>query len=241
MPRRASIVAFDEFPPPPGASAWVPGAVPATGIEISEPDPAWPLTYQALAARIREVLGWRALQLEHVGSTSVPGLPAKPVIDIDLTVADPAREQEYVPALESAGFMLTIREPWWYEHRCLRADEPPRCNLHVFGFESPEPVRHRIFRDWLRGNPGERDLYAAAKRRAAAEANTRGEHVEQYNARKEQVIREIYRRAFAAAGLLAELPGRCLWTSIRFGRTVRGRARPGGGRRCPDSWISTTT
>jgi GrpB-like predicted nucleotidyltransferase (UPF0157 family) len=93
------------------------------------------------------------------------------------------------------------REPWWYGHRVLRADEP-RCNLHVFGFDSPELVKHRIFRDWLRGNPGERDRYAAAKREAAAEANARGEHDMQYNARKQQVIREIYHRAFAAAGLL---------------------------------------
>jgi GrpB-like predicted nucleotidyltransferase (UPF0157 family) len=136
-----------------------------------------------------------------VGSTSVPGLPAKPVIDIDLTVADPGREQDYVPALERTGFRLVIREPWWRGHRLLRADEPP-CNLHVFGFDSPELVKHRIFRDWLRGNPDERDRYAAAKRQAAAEANARGEHVMQYNARKQQVIREIYHRAFVAAALL---------------------------------------
>jgi GrpB-like predicted nucleotidyltransferase (UPF0157 family) len=139
-----------------------------------------------------------------VGSTSVPGLPAKPIIDIDLLVADPGREQDYVPALEAAGFTLVIREPWWYGHRALRADEPPRSNLHVFGFDSPEPVRHRIFRDWLRGNPDDRDRYAGIKRQAASEANARGEHVMEYNARKEQVIREIYQRAFAAAGLLEE-------------------------------------
>jgi CO/xanthine dehydrogenase FAD-binding subunit len=66
----------------------------------------------------------------------------------------------------------------------------------------PEPIKHRIFRDWLRGSPGERDRYAAAKRQAAAEANAAGEHLMQYNARKQQVIREIYHRAFAAAGLL---------------------------------------
>jgi GrpB-like predicted nucleotidyltransferase (UPF0157 family) len=78
----------------------------------------------------------------------------------------------------------------------------PLCNLHIFGFDSPEPVRHRIFRDWLRGNPGERDRYAAAKQQAASEANAAGEHVMQYNARKQQVIREIYHRAFTAAGLL---------------------------------------
>ena len=202
MPSRTEIITFDDAPPPPGAQAWVSPAARGTGIEMTEPDPAWPVHYAELALRIREALGWRALQLEHVGSTSVPGLPAKPIIDIDLLVADPDREQDYVPALETAGFTLVIREPWWYGHRSLTADEPPRCNLHVFGFDSPEPVRHRIFRDWLRGNPAERDLYADIKRKAAAEANAEGEHVMQYNARKQQVIREIYQRAFAAAGLL---------------------------------------
>jgi GrpB-like predicted nucleotidyltransferase (UPF0157 family) len=202
MPSRAEIVSFDDSPPPAGADPWVvAGAGPGTGVEVTGPDPGWPGQYDRLAARIRQALGWRVLQLEHVGSTSVPGLAAKPVIDIDLTVADPGREQDYVPALEAAGFQLLIREPWWYGHRMLRADQPP-CNLHVFGFDSPELIRHRIFRDWLRGNPGERERYADAKRQAAGEANAGAEDVMQYNARKQQVIREIYHRAFAAAGLL---------------------------------------
>ncbi|MGD0602554.1 MAG: GrpB family protein [Streptosporangiaceae bacterium] len=205
MPNRGEISSFDDSPPPPGADPWVAGAAPATGIDITDPDPAWPRQYDELAGRIRTALGWRALQLEHVGSTSVPGLPAKPIIDIDLTVADPDLEQDYVPSLGTIGFRLTIREPWWYGHRALRAEDP-RCNLHVFGFDSPELVRHRIFRDWLRGNPDERDRYAAAKRRAAAQANAGGEHVMQYNARKQQVVREIYHRAFVATGLLEELP-----------------------------------
>ena len=203
MPSRAEIVSFRDPPPPPGADPWVPGAVPAAGIDVAGPDPAWPRQYDDLAGRIREALGWRVLQLEHVGSTSVPGLAAKPVIDIDLTVADPGRERDYLPALEATGFQLVIREPWWYGHRALRT-HAPACNLHVFGFDSPELIRHRIFRDWLRGNPAERDRYAAVKRQAASQANARGEHVMQYNARKEQVIREIYHRAFVAAGLLEE-------------------------------------
>jgi GrpB-like predicted nucleotidyltransferase (UPF0157 family) len=203
MPSRAGIVSFDDSLPPPGADPWLPGAAPGTGIEVTDPDPAWPRQYDDLAGRIREALSWRVLQLEHVGSTSVPGLAAKPVLDIDLTVADPGREQDYVSALETIGFRLALREPWWYGHRVLRMDEPP-CNLHVFGFDSPELVRHRIFRDWLRGNPDQRDRYAAAKREAASEANAGGEHVMRYNARKQQVIREIYHRAFVAAGLLEE-------------------------------------
>lgn len=202
MPGRVEIVSFDDSPPPPGVDPWVPGAAPAIGIEVAEPDPTWPQQYEDLAGRIRAALGWRALQLEHVGSTSVPELAAKPIIDIDLTVADPDREPDYVPALETIGFRLTIREPWWYSHRALRADGPPACNLHVFGPDSPETMRHRIFRDWLRGNPEDRDRYAAAKHQASREANEVGEHVMQYNARKQQVIREIYNRAFRAAGLL---------------------------------------
>jgi GrpB-like predicted nucleotidyltransferase (UPF0157 family) len=202
MPSTVEIVSFIDTAPP-GAGSWVPGAAPATGIEVTDPDPGWPGQYDELAARIGRALGWRALQLDHVGSTSVPGLPAKPVIDIDLTVADPDREQDYVPALAAIGFQLAIREPWKYRHRALTS-AAPRCNLHVFGFDSPEPIRHRIFRDWLRGNPGERDRYAAAKYQAAAAANAAGEHVMQYNARKQQVVRDIYHRAFLAAGLLQE-------------------------------------
>jgi GrpB-like predicted nucleotidyltransferase (UPF0157 family) len=203
MPSSTEIVSFDDSPPPPGASAWVAGAVPESGIEVSAPDPAWPSLFEALAGRIRGALGFRVLQIEHVGSTSVPGLAAKPIIDIDLTVADPGREQDYVPALERAGFLLRVREPWWYGHRMLRAGEP-LCNLHVFGFDSPEPVRHRIFRDWLRGNPADRDRYAAAKLRSASDANAAGEDVMQYNARKQEILRDIYYRAFLAAGLLTQ-------------------------------------
>jgi GrpB-like predicted nucleotidyltransferase (UPF0157 family) len=197
----AEIVSFDQTPTPPGASSWVPGAAPATGIEVTEPDPAWPRRYTEVAARIRDALGWRALHLEHVGSTSVPDLPAKPVIDIDLIVADPDREEYYVPALHAIGFRLVIREPWRFAHRVLVLDDP-RCNLHVWDFDCAEPIRHRIFRDWLRGNPADRDRYASVKAQAAAEANAAGEHVMQYNARKEQVIREIYHQAFLATGLL---------------------------------------
>jgi GrpB-like predicted nucleotidyltransferase (UPF0157 family) len=107
----------------------VPGATPDTSLVLVDPDPDWPLQYDRLAGQIRDALGWRVLQLDHVGSTSVAGLPAEPIIDIDLTVR-PA-------ALQSA--CLRIRQP--------RAREAPD------------------FRDWLRGNPADRDLYAAAKRR----------------------------------------------------------------------------
>ena len=192
----AQIVSFDDTPPPPGLSPWVGVAEQARHIEIVEPDADWPVVFDTLRAGIVEALGERALRIEHVGSTSVPGLAAKPVIDIDLMVADTDDEDAYVPALESLGFVLRVREPWWLGHRCLVSAEPA-ANLHVWPPDSPEAARHRIFRDWLRADAADRERYAAAKREVAADGL-----MSEYNARKEGVIREIYARAFVAAGLV---------------------------------------
>lgn len=200
MPTANDIVAFHEDPAPAGASPWV--IEPAhEHIDIAAPDTAWPLVFGSVAERVRGILGSRALDLFHFGSTSVPGLPAKPVIDVDLIVADPANEASWLPDLEGAGFVLTVREPWWYEHRMLRLADP-RVNLHVFGPAAAEPWRHRIFRDYLRSNDHDRDLYAEAKRKAANHSNDQREMVMDYNRRKHEVVRAIYARAFAAAGLL---------------------------------------
>lgn len=201
MPSPAEITDFTSPQAPPGADPWVDGAVPETGISLASYDDRWPGDFERLAALVRGALGWRALHVDHVGSTSVVGLPAKPIIDVDLIVADPAVEAAYVPALVAVGFVLRVREPWSWEHRMLR-HEDPRCNLHVFGPAAPEPVRHRLFRDWLRGNPDDLARYRDAKTAAAEAANAAGEHTMQYNARKQDVIREIYDRAFRAAGLL---------------------------------------
>jgi len=203
MPLPDEIVRFDDAPAPAGVSPWVGAAEPVRGIAIEAYDPGWPQRFDELERRIADALGDRALSVEHVGSTSVPGLAAKPIIDVDLIVPDSSDEDAYVPALESAGFVLRVREPWWYEHRCLVFADP-RCNLHVFSPGCAEAARHRIFRDWLRANPADLDLYRDAKVTAAHEANARDEHVMEYNARKQGVIREIYDRAFRAAGLPAE-------------------------------------
>lgn len=197
----ADIVRFDDAPPPPGRSHWVRGEPERQQIAIVAPDPRWPADFARLAHLIREALGPLALHVEHIGSTSVPGLPAKPVIDIDLTVPDSTNEPAWLPPLAETGFVLTIREPWWYEHRCLTFSAP-QANLHVFSPECAEAARHVIFRDWLRDHLEDLARYRDAKLAAADAANAGGEHVMQYNARKQQVIREIYHRAFAAAGLL---------------------------------------
>ena len=93
----------------------------------------------------------------------MPGLAAKPIIDIVLTVADSADEDAYVPALEAAGYELTIRERDWHEHRLLKGADP-EVNLHVFSDRCPEIARMTAFRDHLRANPADRDLYERTKR-----------------------------------------------------------------------------
>jgi GrpB-like predicted nucleotidyltransferase (UPF0157 family) len=202
VPTPEEITRHHDATPPPGApSPWVDGARPRTGIEVVDADPSWPEDYARLAVRIREALGEQVLGLAHVGSTAVPGLAAKPVIDVDLTVADSADEAAWLPALEGAGFVLVVREPWWQEHRALVHDDP-RCNVHVFSLDAAEPVRHLLFREWLREHPEDLELYAAAKAGAAEQANAAGENVMEYNARKEPVIHAIYDRVFRAASLL---------------------------------------
>ena len=115
-------------------------------VRLAEYDPRWPVLYEREAARIRSVLGDRVLALEHVGSTSVPGLAAKPIIDILLVVADPADEPSYLTPLEQAGYRLVIREPGWYQHRALKGPDTD-INLHVHPPGSPEIGRHLRFRD----------------------------------------------------------------------------------------------
>jgi GrpB-like predicted nucleotidyltransferase (UPF0157 family) len=140
-------------------------------------------------------LGERALVLEHVGSTSVPGLPAKPIIDMVLEVADSADEATYVPDLEAAGYELRIREPSWFEHRMLR--RPDRSvHLHVFSARCPETQRMVRFRDHLRASTADRDLYAATKRDLATRE---WKYMQQYADAKTGVIAEIMARATATA------------------------------------------
>ncbi len=162
-------------------------------ILIVDYDPRWPELFAREAERIRSVLGSRALRIEHVGSTSVPGLAAKPIIDLLLIVADSANEDTNAPDLTAAGYVLRIREPNWYEHRVFKGPDTD-INLHAFSPGCPEIDRMLIFRDWLRANPADRELYARTK---LALARKEWKHVQNYADAKTAVVEEIIARARA--------------------------------------------
>ncbi|MGH8892719.1 MAG: GrpB family protein, partial [Actinomycetes bacterium] len=165
---------------------------------LAEHDPDWPIAAGRLVAAVRAALGDRALLVEHVGSTSVPGLAAKPVIDLVLTVVDPTDEDTYVPPLEALGCHLHVREPEWHEHRMLKCPDP-MVNLHVFGDGSDEVDRMLAFRDHLRTDDRDHRLYESTKRELAARewADT-----QDYADAKSDVVADIMTRALAGRARL---------------------------------------
>lgn len=174
---------------------WVDGGPPTlTGpVNLVEYDDDWPRLFRREADRITAALGERALLVEHVGSTSVPGLAAKPIIDIVLAVADSAAEADYLPALEAAGYRLVIREPEWHQHRCLKGPDT-NVNLHVYSDGNSEIERYLVFRDRLRADDADRDLYARTKRELAGREWT---YIQEYADAKSEVVAEILRRTAA--------------------------------------------
>jgi GrpB-like predicted nucleotidyltransferase (UPF0157 family) len=163
-------------------------------IALAPYDPEWPRLYARLERQIRDALGASALVIEHVGSTSVPGLSAKPVIDMVLAVSDSADESSYVPPLERAGYVLRIREPDWFAHRMLKSSGID-ANVHVFSRACPEIDRMLAFRDWLRANQDDRRLYERTKQELAART---WKHVQNYADAKSDVVAEILDRALGA-------------------------------------------
>lgn len=166
---------------------------PSGPIELAEYDASWPGLFAREARRIRSALGERALQLEHVGSTAVPGLAAKPRIDVLLVVADSSAEEDYLPALEASGYTLRIREPDWHEHRVLKGPDTD-VNLHVFSSGSTEVDRMLAFRDRLRNDEPDRLLYERTKRELAARS---WEYVQNYADAKSEIVERILARTIA--------------------------------------------
>ncbi|GHO61930.1 hypothetical protein KSC_008220 [Ktedonobacter sp. SOSP1-52] len=164
-------------------------------VTIAEYDPAWAELFEREAEKIRAALGERIVLLEHAGSTSVPGLAAKPILDILLVVPNSADEAAYVSALEGAGYVLRIREPEWHEHRMLKGDNPA-VNLHVFSPGCPVVERMLLFRDWIRRNESDRLLYEHTKRELARKT---WKYTQNYADAKTLVVEEILARAVKEA------------------------------------------
>ena len=170
------------------------GEVEPQAIVVVDYDPAWPGRFRREEAKIRAALGEAALSVEHIGSTSVPGLAAKPIVDILLVVEDSGEEASYLPALEEAGYVLRVREPDFHEHRMFRTPEKD-VHLHVYSAGSPEIERYLLLRNRLRENGEERELYVGTKRELARRDWPSMQH---YAEAKTGVIEGIIARATAA-------------------------------------------
>jgi GrpB-like predicted nucleotidyltransferase (UPF0157 family) len=157
-------------------------------VVLADPDPTWPATFRRHRVVIERALGARARRIDHVGSTSVPGLAAKPIVDIQVTVDDPDDEDAFAPALEQAGYELRVREP---RHRLFRT-RGRDVHVHVWAAGSHDERRHVLFRDWLRADADDRQRYEDTKR---ALAGRRWRDVNYYAEAKSPVITEIMARA----------------------------------------------
>lgn len=152
----------------------------------------WAADYEALRLIIESAVPVGIRRITHVGSTAIRGVIAKPVIDIDLLIADVSDESMYVPQLEAVGFRLIFRDDLaGAPHRQLTFASP-NANLHVWNPDALEPQRHDFFKQWLSSHEDDRDRYSQAKKMAAADPTRR------YNDGKAAAVYDIYERAFAA-------------------------------------------
>jgi GrpB-like predicted nucleotidyltransferase (UPF0157 family) len=161
-------------------------------VVIADYDPQWPVRFEAERAGIAAALGPTARRIAHFGSTAVPELAAKPVVDILVAVDDPDDEAAHVLPLEGAGYELRVGEPG---HRMLRT---PRRDVHVhlWALCSADERRHLLFRDWLRADGADRALYEAAKRDLA---RREWPDMNDYAEAKTPVVEAVMRRAEAWA------------------------------------------
>ncbi|MEQ6899774.1 GrpB family protein [Nocardioides sp. YIM 152588] len=136
------------------------GGIEKRALVIAVYDPTWPERYALHRERIAGAVGTVAVTIEHIGSTSVPGLGAKPIIDILLVVPDITAEEDYLDQLLTAGYALRVREPG---HRLVRTPERD-VNLHVLEDGDPAAGEYLLLRDRLRSDAGDRALYERTKR-----------------------------------------------------------------------------
>jgi len=170
-------------------SVLIGGREPFTAV-VSDYDPAWPSRFAELQGRIGSALGDTAIAVEHIGSTSVPGLAAKPIVDVLAVVADVDDESSYVTAMQDAGFVLRVREAG---HRMFRTPDRD-AHVHVYAAGDPAIRDYLDLRDWLRVDESDRTLYAHVKRHLARKPWSDMNH---YAEAKSDVIQQVLGRARA--------------------------------------------
>jgi GrpB-like predicted nucleotidyltransferase (UPF0157 family) len=164
------------------------GGVEKREIQIVPPDPTWPDRFAAERAKIVVALGAKAVRVDHIGSTSIPGVAAKPIIDIDLSIKDADYEEDYLPGLVAAGYQLRVREPG---HRMVRTANLG-VHVHCCTTGSDWERRHLLFRDWLRYDETDRLAYGELKKELARHD---WPDMNVYAEAKSSLIREITARA----------------------------------------------
>jgi GrpB-like predicted nucleotidyltransferase (UPF0157 family) len=166
------------------------GGVEQRELFLAEHDPVWAREYSAHEARVRGAVGSTAVAVEHIGSTSVPGLAAKPILDILVTVPDITAEEDYLDPLVAEGYLVRVREPG---HRMVRTAQRD-VHIHILEVGDPAARDYLLLRDHLRVDPSDRRLYEETKR----ELMSRGwSDMNAYADAKTAVIEEIKQRARA--------------------------------------------
>ena len=143
-------------------------------IELSPYDPSWPAAFEHERVLIAPILGPNAIRIEHMGSTSIPGLPAKPIIDVIVLVDDLAAARSAIPALEATGYSFWADNPDKSKLFLVRGlPLAPHRTHHLHIYDNADEVdRHLIFRDRLRARPDLRDAYLALKTDLASRFRT---------------------------------------------------------------------
>jgi GrpB-like predicted nucleotidyltransferase (UPF0157 family) len=181
-------------------------------------DSSWPALYETQRDRLQAALGSAAVRIDHIGSTAVPGLVAKPIIDVLVVVGDVEDEAAFLPALEAVGFVVRVREPG---HLMLRTADLG-VHVHLYSEGAPAVERYLAFRDRLRLSGADRDRYAATKRELAARDWPTMNH---YAEAKTGVIQQILDHGLAAAQAGHPPP------AVDVGEAgASGTASPGGRR-----------
>lgn len=156
-------------------------------IQLNPYDEKWPALFEREKERILKILKDKALMIEHIGSTSVPGLTAKPIIDILLVVEDAGKEEDYMDDLCRHGYILRVREPDFENHHMFKGPDTD-IHLHVFSKGSKEIEKYLLFRNYLRLHDDARELYENTKKELAKKT---WKYVQNYADAKSEVVQKI--------------------------------------------------